>query len=123
MKTTSVQFIKWIGDNTGALAWAAKSRCSSLDGQWANLISAWFQVFASFHVVEVKHLPGVEMGFIDDVSRGRSHPLALVVPFIKVDDNDSRELFKWCDPTVERPAGDNFVAFAEIGRLLKKIID
>ena len=84
---------------------------------------AWFQVYYSYHVIEVSHLPGVEMGFIDDVSRGRNNPLCSVVPFVKVEGPDTLELFRCCDPTGAQPVIDNMEAFFRISRLLKGITE
>ena len=121
-KNSKTRSIKWISDNTGALSWATKNRCTSSHGHAANIITAWFQVYSSFHIHQVEHIPGVNMGFIDDVSRKVDNPLSLVVPFVNVNNTLVSELFSLCDPSLNYSLVNNMEDFFNVHSLMTSLL-
>jgi hypothetical protein len=121
-KNSNTRSIKWISDNTGALSWAKKNRCTSSHGHAANIITAWFQIYSSYHIHQVAHIPGVNMGFIDDISRKVENPLTLVVPFVDVFNESVSDLFSLCDPTFQHSLVNNMESFFNVHVLMKSIL-
>ena len=66
--------IKWVNDNASALSWADKNRSNSKSAQWAFLCFTWLQILGRVRLEEVEHIPGTEMGVVDDLSRFKPTP-------------------------------------------------
>ena len=103
------------------MSWASTNKCTSSQGHAANTITAWFQIYSSFHVHQVVHLPGVNMGFIDDVSRKKVNPLSLVVPFVNINNKNVLKLFSLCDPSLQFSLVNNMESFFNVHALMINI--
>jgi hypothetical protein len=64
---------QWINDNTGALAWAAEQKCSSLASQYACLAVSQLHLMGRLLMAPPEHRPGLNMGDIDTMSRILDH--------------------------------------------------
>ena len=102
---------QWINDNMGALQWACKNKCSSLASQMACMAVSQVHMLSNLYMDDPDHLPGVEMGEIDSMSRMAdgetlaSARIKSVCPSLTLDlqihmeDPVTMELFKLCDPS------------------------
>ena len=63
------QAIRWVGDNTSALAWAITGEAASKSGQMANVADALVQLCGNCSVDNTEHLAGAQMGGIDGATR------------------------------------------------------
>jgi hypothetical protein len=96
---------RWVNDNTGALAWAAQHRCSSISSTLACFAVSQFHLLSPLTLVDSVHLPGVHMGEIDAMSRREIHPdIAQVCPsltpsiYLDLHSPAVDDLFLLCDP-------------------------
>jgi len=72
-RDSSMITYRWINDNTGALAWAEKDKCSSLASQIACLAVSQLNLLSNIWLMGSVHLPGILMGDIDKMSRKEFH--------------------------------------------------
>ena len=66
--------MKWVGDNTVALAWADASKVKSKSGQFANITVTWCEIYGNISVDATEHLAGELMGDIDGATRQKHSP-------------------------------------------------
>lgn len=106
-------YYQWVNDNSGALAWAHKHKCSSLAGQYTCFAVTQLHLLAKVTMAEPQHKPGIEMGDIDTMSRlpDGQHPTSaksrLMCPTLTPEkwwNTDSipqiEELYKLIDPSI-----------------------
>ncbi len=67
--------LKWINNNTSAVSWAESDKCKSIAAQTAHIATTWLSVILGIPNPEVFHIPGIQMGDIDSLSRFKSHNL------------------------------------------------
>ncbi len=121
--------LKWINDNVAALKWANTSRCTSLCGQADNIITSWFQIHSGISTTSTEHIPGVNMGIIDDISRDVKNPDLDSIPFIDLlspfneKANQLQDIFSLCDPTIPGSIIDHHERFKQIHSSLNKFFD
>ncbi len=114
----------WTNDNVSALDWAMSNKCGSIAGQSANIITAWFQIHSGISISDVQHIPGVEMGIIDDISRDVKNPLLSSIPYADISSPSFRtssyisDLFRLCDPTMEGKIVNHHTQFSYIHNAL-----
>ena len=133
--TESVQY-QWINDNMGALQWANKNKCSSMASQIACMAVSQIHMLSNIYIMEdPNHLPGVEMGEIDAMSRmaddetiesGRIRqvcPTLTPVLQIQMDSPILMELFQICDPSIQLVHEiDHHKAFEKVYEIIKSIV-
>lgn len=97
--------IAWVGDNMSALTWVRSDYSSSLPAWRAFLAITWLSIIGRIRVLSCTHIPGIDMGCIDSLSRFLPHSLPLDNQCHLLDhDKVMSELLKLCDPdaTFER---------------------
>jgi hypothetical protein len=106
---------RWINDNLGALAWAAKHRCSSSSSVVACFVSSQLHLLRPLLLLDTCHLPGAQMGEIDAMSRRKKHPdlssvchSLLPSLYIPLDSELILSLFHLCDPAGVLLSSDSF---------------
>jgi len=115
---------KWVNDNTAALAWADSAKYSSTCGQAANIVMNWFQIYSGINIIESEHIPGVDMGIIDDISRDVKNRNLDSTPFVNLqsplsrDSEHLKKIFGLCDPTVGGTIKNHHDMFFEIHSVL-----
>lgn len=126
---------RWINDNTGALAWADKTKSTSLPSIVANMFVAAFQMHTNVTLTGSEHLPGVWMGDIDRESRREDHlakgnfnyaPTLLPELFVNLEsDVDVMEILALCSPhdAIHTKAKDFHLIYQTIHHYLQKIIN
>ena len=92
--------IMWINDNMSALSWVREDMTSSIGARWSFLAHTWLSILGHVSVTQVEHIPGVDMGAVDKLSRFNPTPeLSNVpdwsnkLPIVLLD-----KLFLLCDP-------------------------
>jgi len=126
---------KWINDNKGALQWADKDKCSSLASQFACMAVSQIHMFSNIYREDTDHLPGVEMGEIDLMSRmedgetltseriRRACPSLLPSQMLDMDTPPMNALFAVCDPSIQLVhQTDHHAAFVKIYALVQELI-
>jgi len=110
--TENIQY-QWINDNMGALQWANKNKCSSLASQMACMAVSQIHMLSKIYMEDPDHLPGVEMGEIDAMSRMADDetiesdrirqvcPTLTQVLQIQMGIPSIMELFQLCDPSIQ----------------------
>ena len=94
--------IFWIGDNMSALSWARKGMASSNTARTAFLVFTWQQIVSQVTVGEASHMPGVNMGDVDSLSRFRATSTFNVSTDAKdLISKDVDTLFQLCNPLVD----------------------
>ena len=91
--------LAWRTDNKAALSWVEENMCRSDTTQVALMAVTWMTIKSSLEVREVSHLPGVQMGIIDDLSRQRAHSWPVDKSFDSQNNSSICQLFRACDPT------------------------
>ena len=93
----------WVSDNVSALSWARADAVKSRPAQAAFLIFTWLKIRGQISLVRQSHMPGVEMGDVDALSRFRvtqslspDIDLAQIFPRLAFD-----ALFDKCAPPVK----------------------
>ena len=133
--TESVQY-QWINDNMGALQWANKNKCSSMASQMACMAVSQVHMLTKLYMEDPDHLPGVEMGEIDAMSRmaddetieseriRRVCPTLTAVLQIQIMDSPNlMELFQLCDPSIQLVHEINHHnAFERVYEIVKSIV-
>jgi hypothetical protein len=121
LKPTSNIRVQWTGDNTSALTWAEKNKCSSKAAQYANIAYTWFQIYSHIQLHTTQHCAGVDMGDIDGLSRDLPTPGLDPRLMIDLDSHATvQKLFQAIDPTTRRNLVDHHQAFKDIHMLLKQ---
>lgn len=116
--------IHWTGDNSSALSWVDKQRCSSSFAQLAFTAFSFLSLRRKIDVIEVKHRPGHLMGAIDALSRRKAHnlPPGLLMPI----DNCKiiNELVMLCDPVLmlEARVSDHHIALQKVFRVVDELV-
>ena len=126
---------RWINDNKGALQWADKEKCSSLASQFACLAVTQIHMFSNLYRENTDHLPGVEMGEIDLMSRMEdgetldSERIRRVCPSLKpslmidMDTPLTNALFVLCDPSIQLVhETDHHNAFEKVYAIVKELV-
>ena len=67
--STETSSYQWVNDNTGAIAWANKHKCSSLASMFACMAVSQINLLTNVWAAEAVHIPGVTMGEVDLMSR------------------------------------------------------
>jgi hypothetical protein len=95
--------IMWINDNMSALSWVKEDMTTSIGARWAFLAHTWFSILGHVSVTQVEHIPGIDMGAVDKLSRFNPTPeLSNIpdwsneLPTVLLD-----KLFLLCDPSAE----------------------
>jgi len=120
---------RWVNDNTGALSWAAKHKCSSPSSFFAGVAVSQLHLLTRIEIMEATYLPGKRMGEIDAMSRREIHPdISVVCPslvselLIDLELPPIRALFAECDPAKVFPAArDVHTTFLHVHDLLSAI--
>ena len=106
---------EWVNDNSGALAWAASHKCSSLGSLFAGLAVSQLHLLTNIWLTHSSYLAGVDMGDIDAMSRLETHidegkssseacPTLLPSLFLPLDNSPTvLKLFVTCMPTALPP--------------------
>ena len=68
LSTTSCQIL-WVNYNMSALAWVRDDMSSSLSARWAFLSFTCLSLLGHVKIYQVEHIPGVNMGVVDALSR------------------------------------------------------
>ena len=96
---------RWINDITGALAWAQTHKRSSKASQHACMAVSILTMLTDIDIMDAVHIPGVDMGEIDAMSRMEIHPdITKVCPsltpdlYMAVDNQAVMDLMILCDP-------------------------
>ena len=104
-----------VNDNSGALAWAASHKCSSLGSLFAGLAVSQLHLLTNIWLTHSSYLAGVDMGDIDAMSRLETHidegkssseacPTLLPSLFLPLDNSPTvLKLFVTCMPTALPP--------------------
>ena len=134
--STEPRRYQWINDNTGALAWAADQKCSSLASQYACLAVTQIHLMARLHMAPPEHKPGVNMGDIDRMSRivdGESptDPLVLqrcptlqATTMLTLPTSELQTLLHLVDPSTTRHHNhDHHEAFITVHTAVAALID
>jgi len=83
-----------INDNITALLWAENDKCKSMAAQSAHIATTWLSVILGIPNPETHHIPGIEMGDIDSLSRFKNHSLPIEL-YVDLSKNEILiELFK-----------------------------
>jgi hypothetical protein len=122
---------RWINDNLGALSWSAKHRCSSPSSVIACFASSQLHLLRPLILLDSCHLPGVQMGEIDAMSRREKHPdISSVCPslipslHIPLETTSILSLFRLCDPAILPTSAHSFhTTYLEVLRVLRAILD
>ena len=94
------QAIRWVGDNTSALAWAETDKAASKSGQMANVAVIWAQLYGKCSVDNTEHLAGAKMGDIDEATRHKVLTSLHQKDFVNVTAIPGViKLFHACDPS------------------------
>ena len=56
--STETSTYLWVNDNTGAIAWANKHKCSSLASMFANIAVSQINLLTKVWAAEAVHIPG-----------------------------------------------------------------
>jgi hypothetical protein len=116
--------IHWTGDNSSALSWVEKDRCSSSFAQLAFTAFSFLSLRRKIDVVEVNHRPGHLMGAIDALSRRQSHDLPPQL-LVSIDNYDViKEMVLLCDPILmlEARVSDHHTALQNVFRVIDKLV-
>jgi len=114
--------LKWINDNTSALSWAEQDKCSSIAAQTAHIATTWLSVILGIPNPEIHHIPGIEMGNIDALSRFQNHSLPSEL-FIDLSQNSILiELFSLFDFTLTDTLDSHINVMLRIHDILKTFI-
>ena len=127
MKTSSYQ---WVNDNTGAIAWANKHKCSSLASMFACMAVSHINLLTNVWAAEAVHIPGATMGEIDLMSRleAQSDPLIAfptLTPstYLHLESPSIVALFGRCDPALSgQTSAEHHTAFSAVSVLIRDII-
>ena len=91
------------------------SVCNPTFGLILNLIASWFQINAKLYITSTSRVAGVDMGFIDDLSRDVEIPLRQSVLSVLIGDNVSlHKLLSLCYTLSIVPFDDNLNLFFHI---------
>ncbi len=82
---------------------------------------SWFQINSSFNVTQLNRIPGVDMGFIDDMSRDKYNPLMETTPYVNITSDVTTSLINLCNPFTKRNQVENMDAFFMVHTLLSKL--
>ncbi len=114
--------LKWINDNTTALSWAENDKCKSMAAQSAHIATTWLSVILGIPNPETHHIPGIEMGDIDSLSRFKNHSLPIEL-YVDLSKNEILiELFKLFDFTIQHSLDSHFNVMLRILDILKPMI-
>jgi len=127
METSSYQ---WVNDNTGAIAWANKHKCSSLASMFACMAVSQINLLTDVWAAEAVHIPGATMGEIDLMSRleAQSDPLIAfptLTPstYLHLESPSVVALFGRCDPALSgQTSAEHHTAFSAVSVLIHDII-
>jgi hypothetical protein len=132
--TESFQY-QWINDNMGALQWASKNKCSSMASQMACMAVSQIHMLSKIYMEDPDHLPGVEMGEIDAMSRMADDETIYsqrirnvcpsLTPDLQIQMNSSilLELFQLCDPSKQMDHESNHHdAFERVYEIVKNLL-
>jgi len=134
-RDSSMITYRWINDNTGALAWAEKDKCSSLASQFACLAVSQLNLLSNIWLMGSVHLPGILMGDIDKMSRKEFHedngsdirnvcPSLLPRLFVPLETIEIVRLFTACDPALQLTCPADYHAnFICVHEYIRSIID
>jgi len=126
-ETSSYQ---WVNDNTGAIAWANKHKCSSLASMFACMAVSHINLLTNVWAAEAVHIPGATMGEIDLMSRleAQSDPLIAfptLTPstYLHLESPSIVALFGQCDPALSgQTSAEHHTAFSAVSVLIRDII-
>jgi hypothetical protein len=93
------------GDNIASLTWVVKNKANSASAHIAFLAYSWVIIIAGFHIVSATHIAGKSetMKDIDALSRNRSTTSLDMSKFVETSNDEViNELFRFCDPTINR---------------------
>ncbi len=128
--STGTSSYQWVNDNTGAIAWANKHKCSSSASMFACLAVSQINMLTDVWAADAIHIPGVTMGEIDLMSRleAQSDPL-LAFPtltpsaYLHLETPSVLALFKRCDPALsDQSSAEHHNAFSAVSSLIRDII-
>ena len=90
-----------VNDNMSALSWVREDMTSSLGARWSFLAHTWFSILGHVSITQTEHIPGVDMGSVDKLSRFMPTP-----ELSEISDWSSKlplglldKLFLLCDPS------------------------
>lgn len=121
---------QWVNDNTGAIAWANKHKCSSLASMFACLAVSQINMLTDVWAADATHIPGATMGEIDLMSRleAQSDPLVAfptLTPstYLHLETPSILALFERCDPALSgQTSAEHHYAFSTVSVLIRDII-
>jgi hypothetical protein len=126
--------VRWVNDNTGALAWADKFKSSSLASIVATTAVTSIQLLTNISFARSEWIPGLTMGDIDHESRREEHqiigdysaPSLLPELFFDLESiAPIMQIIKDCEParTIQYSVSDYHSIFLNIQQQLSSIMD
>jgi hypothetical protein len=120
----------WVNDNTGAIAWANKHKCSSLASMFANIAVSQINLLTKVWAAEAVHIPGATMGEIDLMSRLEAQseqltafPTLIPSTYLDLESPSIIALFGQCDPALSgKTSTEHHTTFSAVSVLIREII-
>jgi hypothetical protein len=114
--------LAWRTDNISALMWVRKHMCSSSAAQVSMLAVSLLSLRFQFDLTHTSHLPGVDMGDVDALSRGRPHSLPVHLEVPMQHDTTVTELFLLCDPVSHHDLQDHLTVLERVNKIIDNIV-
>ena len=118
---------QWVNDNTGAISWVNKHKCSSPASLFACMAVSQINLLTDVWAADAIHIPGSTMGEIDAMSRleTQSDPLTAfptLTPstFLDLQAPSILSLFRSCDPALT--TSEHHTIFTDVSVLIRDII-